>query len=115
MASYIIVCSEVRSTIGGDQPSGVLEYPGVNSISISSSASPFASKNIEKLQTNINGYELSDYKYPLNRGIQGFRRHWLRGCKHIGASARSAPFPILFPIMSGKITFAQFVEFLQKY
>ena len=48
-----------------------------------------------------------------NRGIQGFRRHWLRGCKHIGASARPAPFPILFPIRSGKITFAQFVEFLQ--
>jgi hypothetical protein len=26
---------------------------------------PFASKHIEKLQTNINGYELFDYKYPL--------------------------------------------------
>ena len=45
MASYIIVCSEVRSTIGGVKTcfrlsfsfSGVLEYPGVNSISISSS------------------------------------------------------------------------------
>jgi hypothetical protein len=51
--------------------------------------------------------------------IGGFKvsdaMHWLRGCKHIGASARPAPFPILFPIRSGKITFAQFVEFLQKY
>ena len=65
-------------------------------------------------------FRLKNY-YPVdgaissNRGIQGFRRHWLRGCKHIGASARPAPFPILFPIRSGKITFAQFVEFLQKY
>jgi hypothetical protein len=43
MASYIFVCSEVPSTIGGVKTcfrlsfSGVLEYPGVNSISISSS------------------------------------------------------------------------------
>jgi hypothetical protein len=43
MASYVIVRSEVRSTIGGVKTcfrlsfSGVLEYPGVNSISISSS------------------------------------------------------------------------------
>ena len=42
MASYIIVRSEVRSTIGGVKTcfrlsfAGVLEYPEVNSISISS-------------------------------------------------------------------------------
>jgi hypothetical protein len=45
--------------------------------------------------------DLGGSVFPLfihfNRGIQGFRRHWLRGCKHIGASARPAPFPILFP------------------
>ena len=42
MASYIIVCSEVRSTIEGE-------------LNINIFFRPFASKNIEKLQTNING------------------------------------------------------------
>ena len=74
MASYIIVCSEFRSTIGGVKTcfphsfSGVLEYPG-GELNINIFFRPFASKNIEKLQTNINGYELSNYKYPLNCNI----------------------------------------------
>jgi hypothetical protein len=69
----IIVCSSVRSTIEGVKTcfplsfSGVLESTGMNPISVSSC--PFASKNIEKLQMNINGYKLSNYKYPLNCNI----------------------------------------------
>jgi hypothetical protein len=69
MASYIIVCSEVRSTIEGVKTcfrlsfSGVLEYPG-GELNINNFFRPFASKNVEKLQTNINGYELSNY--PVN-------------------------------------------------
>ena len=47
----------------------VLESPGMNSISDSVFFCPFAPKYNEKLKMNINGYELSNYKYPLNCNI----------------------------------------------
>ena len=75
MASYIIVWSSVRYQLSRVKTcfplsfSSVLESPGVNPISISST------KNIENLQMNINGYELSNYRYPLNCNISTELRH----------------------------------------
>jgi hypothetical protein len=68
MASYIIVCSEVRSTIGGVKTCFPLSFsvsPGMNPISISSSVH-LHRKILRNCKININGYELSNYKYPLN-------------------------------------------------
>jgi hypothetical protein len=46
---------------------------------------------------------LKIYMYLFNRGIQMFRRHWLRGCKNIGASARQRHSPYYFQLGVGKL------------
>ena len=75
MASYIIVCSEVRSTIGGVKTcfpfsfSGVLVSPGMNPYQYLLLS--ICTENIEKLQMNINGIATFRYKItPLNFDTQ---------------------------------------------